>query len=246
MHIIRWLSFGLTGAGTRTLVHFFPTAGNLTAPYPAQCKLTAFAEGIGVRSVTIDGGRVSQPDGVWLHDAFPSFEEERVNFVGLSVEVSTMQPKLDISASACSVEFVTEGFSTRFRPYRSLASKGRSAQPPLEPIVGLGLYDKRTVSSLVIVNCSNQPVDLPLGVIEKNRDGSGSLNPFNPGPVAPSALREVELGEQYFRNAYCLESAFREEMCLPIIADGERNPDVVYYLVYRDASSRCPISVSWL
>ena len=38
MQSITWKSFGIATATTRTLVHFFPSAGNVSAPYPVMCR----------------------------------------------------------------------------------------------------------------------------------------------------------------------------------------------------------------
>jgi len=64
MQCIRWITFGLSTAVAETLVHFFPSAGNVSAPYPALCKIRAFSDGDTIGEVTLEGARLSHPDGL--------------------------------------------------------------------------------------------------------------------------------------------------------------------------------------
>ena len=118
MQSTKWLGFGLTSAISRTCVHFFPAADSVTAPYPAGCSLAIFRDDMERRSVALEGGRLSNPDGVWIEDTFASLKNEITGLFGLEVEVSSVQQRLDLSGSGCVIEIVSQGFSTRFWPAR--------------------------------------------------------------------------------------------------------------------------------
>ena len=75
MQSVKWIGFGVSNALSRTVVHFFPSGGGVTAPYPANCMLNLFSltvdESIGglahkleEKKIVLEGARLSQPDGV--------------------------------------------------------------------------------------------------------------------------------------------------------------------------------------
>lgn len=242
MHLVQWHTFGVHSNQTKTLVHFFPSAGSMTAPYPAQCKLTAFGEVLGLKSVTLDGGRVSQPDGICIDDVFPALESEKSAAIGLIVELSTQQPRLDISPSSCVVEFVTDGFSARFRPCRAGGKQDALEHFKGSPL-GVCIKDKYTKSSLFMLNASETEMQPAIQLLKREKDGSSALMPLESHVLAPYSLREVIIGDQYFNDAFLVTQPYGLQQYLPIVLDDKSNAQVVYYTVYRDASTGCPISV---
>lgn len=239
MNTIHWHTFALHTAQTRTLVHFFPSAGSMTAPYPAQCRLTAFGEAVGLKSVTLDGGRVSQPDGICVEDVFPALQEERSTAIGLTIEVSTMQPRLDISPSDCVVEFVTDGFSTRFHPYRAESGPVVAEGVPL----GMAIRDRYTTTSIFIINTSEEEVHPDLMVIRRNIAGVAEPSQLEFPSLSASSVREVSLSESHFQAGFAVQQPYGLQQYVPLTCAGERNRKVVLYNVYRDASTGCPVSV---
>ncbi|NMC63577.1 MAG: hypothetical protein GYA55_10480 [SAR324 cluster bacterium] len=242
MQSIQWHTFGVHSNQTKTLVHFFPSAGSLTAPYPAQCKLTAFGEAIGLKSVTLDGGRVSQPDGICIDDVFPALESEKSAAVGIIIEVSTSQPRLDISPSSCVVEFVTDGFSARFHPHREKSLNEKDGLDIAIPL-GLAIRDKYTKTSLFLLNISESEQQPALALLKQDKRGELIQTSLESRPLPPYSLRELTLGDPDFTEAFSVDQPYGVQQYIPIVNDGERNSQLVYYLVYRDASTGCPVSV---
>lgn len=241
-HMVQWHAFGLHTNRTKTLVHFFPSAGSLTAPYPAQCRLTAYGDAVGLKTVTLDGGRVSQPDGICIDDVFPALESEKSAAVGLIIEVSTMQPRLNISTSDCVIEFITEGFSTRFHP----AKTGESSAGPVEGRycpMGVAIKDKYTSTSIFMLNPSENEAQPALSILRKGAKNAELSSIEGPG-LSPSSLREISIGDNYFSSAFEVQQPYGMQQYLPLVYEGTSDSHVVMYCVYRDASTGCPVSVS--
>jgi hypothetical protein len=123
MQSIKWLGFCVAQTMSRSVLHFFPSSDNASAPYAASCTLTLFGAG-GVRSsVVLEGGRLGHPDGLRLEDAFPALKGEASGVFGLEVEISTPQPRLDVTSSGCVVEIVSQGLPVRFAPKKLLKAE---------------------------------------------------------------------------------------------------------------------------
>ena len=117
MQCLRWISFCIMEPGVRWFVHFLPSGGNVTPPYPAECRLKVFQDGWGERTVLLEGAKLSQPDGVGVLDAFPELFESPAGVYGLVIELSTKQPRTDLTASGCIMEYEREGGTTKFIPH---------------------------------------------------------------------------------------------------------------------------------
>ena len=244
MHIVQWHTFALHTSQTKTLVHFFPSAGSMTAPYPAQCKLIAFGQALGVKSVTLDGGRVSQPDGICVDDVFPALQDEKSTAIGLTIEISTMQPRLDIAPSDCVIEFVTEGFSTRFHPYRpGFHPSGSGESGPGTVPIGVMIKDKYTTTSICAMNPSESEAQLHLALLKRNLSGIAEESRLDLSPLPPASIREIPIPESHFHGAFEVSQPYGVQQYLPLIRQGMQDQQVVVYSVYRDASTGCPVSV---
>lgn len=171
MQSVSWLSFCVSNAVTRTSVHFFPCADNVTAPYPANCTMTLFGSGVVARTITLEGGRLSNPDGLRLDDAFPELKSELNGIFGLAIELTTPQPRLDLRSSSCVIEFMAHGLPARFWPCTLARSEGASpfasareraaasavgapAHSLLRSKTAIALKDPVLSASLVVVNGS--------------------------------------------------------------------------------------------
>lgn len=233
MQSMNWLTFCLTNTLTRSVVHFFPASNaGVSAPYPAECRLTLFGNGIEPKSVVLEGARFSQPDGIRLDEAFPSLREGNSSFFGLEIEISTIQPRIDITGSACIIEFIGSGQSCRFRPaLRSAYIGGR----PL-----LGLKDGFNSTSFVVVNGSNEVYKPQFNLSE-----NGELYPL-PQVIEPVAARnvlEIELAPSVLDNLKPNECSWGLLRARGIWAGPNEVPDVTSYVLYRDAATKRPVSI---
>lgn len=233
---VRWLGFGVSGSLTKTLAHFFPSSGNVTAPYPAQCKLTVFAETIGSKSVVLDGARFSQPDGVRLDVAFPSLEQEKVALCGIIVELVSSQPRIDISHSACVIEFSSKGHASKYRPLK-IGSDPSSMTVP-------AILDSYTVTSLVVVNGTEKPLTPPIGFIDwAHGRGEQRVVSISSEDVPPLGVRDVELNEGVFANSSPLESSNGLVRIVPLVLRSSLPDGAACYVIHRDALTRRPVSI---
>jgi hypothetical protein len=150
MQSIRWLGFCVSQSMSRSLLHFFPSCENASAPYPATCTLTllkpresparadpARGAATGDRQVTadglvgqvermvvtLDGGRLGHPDGLRLEDAFPILRTAASGMCGLEIEISTPQPRLDVSSSGCVLEVISQSQPVKYTPKKIPASR---------------------------------------------------------------------------------------------------------------------------
>ncbi|MCB0340447.1 MAG: hypothetical protein KDD53_12625, partial [Bdellovibrionales bacterium] len=85
----RWVSFCAHDSLLRSIFHFFPSALGVTVPYPAECRISLFGDGFGMRQVVLQGARLNQPDGVRLEDAFPSLLESAPSLLGIEITITS-------------------------------------------------------------------------------------------------------------------------------------------------------------
>ena len=92
MQSVKWVSFGISNALTRTIVHFFPSEGGITAPFPATCALRIFGQGLIEKKVVIEGARLSHPDGVRVENGRVTMPElPGIGFEGKSDLITVMR-----------------------------------------------------------------------------------------------------------------------------------------------------------
>src|SRR5262245_32337102 len=130
MQSIEWVTFAVSNAISKTIIHFFPSAQVTSAPYPVIFKLNVFGKDVASKNVALEGGRLGQLDGVRLTDAFPHLAEGTTGLIGLHVEITTPQPRIDLSPSHCVIELVSSAQSVRFSPKQSSKSDKSSANLP--------------------------------------------------------------------------------------------------------------------
>lgn len=225
MQTIRWIGLGVSNALTKTVVHFFPSAGNVTAPYPCQCKLSVFGPTLGRKSVVLDGARLSQPDGVKLEAAFPALNEGLPSMFGISVELSSQQQRIDLTSSSCIVELTSAGPSVMYVPHEYKDDE------QYLPETGVAFKDAFNTSSLVMIN------------------GTSDLfrPPLNPGFVveglAPDCVMEIELGDNFFKDTTPREHSWGLGRMKEVRALHEIPSAVGLYLIHRDVASKRPITI---
>lgn len=244
--------FCVSTSSMKTRVHFFPSAGAAASHHGITCILSLFGKGIERRSVVLDGGRLNQPDGVRLEDAFPSLRGEASGIFGLEMQLSCPQGRLSLLGSQAAIEFVSPQGALLYRaaPFiqgqeeatddgsvqvGSASLADRSGLPSL----GIGIQDSMLATSLVMINATDELVrpTVSHGVGE-------SAVPLQVGTVAPHSAMEIPLDESLFKGAVpkeCLWGLSRVEKIS--LAPGARGADTGYYLMYRDPVSKRPLSV---
>lgn len=104
---VRALAFCVSTPTIKSRVHFFPTAGVTSGPYSINCLLTLFGKGVERRTVMLDGGRLGQPDGIRLEDAFAALRGDASGLFGLEVRLSCSQGRVNLLSSQASIEVVS-------------------------------------------------------------------------------------------------------------------------------------------
>jgi len=248
MNSVKTLAFCLSTPSLRTRVHFFPSAGVTSGPYAIACTLTLFGKGVEKRSVVLDGGRLGQPDGVRLEDAFPSLRGEASGLFGLEVELSCSQGRVNLLSSQAAVELVSPSASVQ---YAVAPFKHRESEP--QPMgdhevrateggagaCAIALQESHVSSSLVMVNSGTETIKPELFRVAEKREV-----PIHVGTLAPESTVEVPLDEALFRDApphECIFGLLRAERLF--IGGHTRRSDTEYYLVYREPETKRLVSV---
>lgn len=247
MQTVSWLAYGISNALTRTVVHFYPSAGNVTAPYPALCRLSVFGEGLSRETVTIEGVRLSQPDGIRVEDAFPALKEGSAALYGLSIDLAINQARMDLSESLCVIELSSRIQSARFWPVR-LPEIGENTIATVGS--ALALKDGYATTSLVAVNASDQSFEPGFRYQSSKVDKDPCICPVSLAALPPDSAREFDLEEAgeaaFYGEATVQELGWGLARTRSLQLEPPKIPGQVYYILYRDAVTRRPVSVSAL
>jgi hypothetical protein len=243
--------FCISTSTIKTRVHFYPSAGSSSGHHAISCLFTLFGKGIEKRSVMLDGGRLNQPDGVRLEDAFPTLRAEASGVFGLEIELSCPQSRLPLQSSLAAVELVSPQATVMYMsvPFLPTGEQGvvdekvvadaRLVSPRRQSFMGVGLQDSFFSTSLVMVNSSDEIVRPAVF----HRTGENAL-PLQVGTLAPHSAVEIPLEESLFKDSSpheCLWGLTRAEK---VAVDANSiTPETAYYLMYRDAVNKRPLSV---
>lgn len=248
MQAVRWLSFCISNAVTRSVVHFFPASVNVAGPYQAQCKLSLFGKDIEKKSVVLEGARFGQPDGFRLDDVFPQLQEGTSGFFGLEFEISTPQPRTDLSASTCVIELSSRGQSCRFWPRRYILDTEPSPRTALVPRTmasrsPLAIKDPFSATSLVLVNGTAEPYT-PKFV----RSTAGSAEPVMLAldTLAPATVAEFDVSELATAGQESVECSWGLARAAGLWLAEPLPEEALAYIMYRDVVTRRPVSVAAL
>jgi hypothetical protein len=248
MQTVRWTSFCISNAVTRSIIHFFPASVNVAGPYQANCKLTLFGKDVERKSVSLEGARFGQPDGFRLDDVFPQLQEGTSGFFGLEFEISTPQPRTDLSASTCVVELSSRGQSCRFWPRRYLEDSEPSTRGMLIPRTTpsrsmLAMKDSFSFSSIVLVNGTTEPL-APQFVHQPS--AANEAVPFSVEALAPGTVVEVDVSDSVAGTREPVEGSWGLVRAAALWLGQPLPEKAEAYAMYRDVVTRRPVSVTAL
>ncbi|MDC0358233.1 hypothetical protein OAO01_05395 [Oligoflexia bacterium] len=264
MQTISWITFGVSNAVAKTVVHFFPSAGNVSAPYPAHCKLSWFGQGSVSKTVTVDGPRLSQPDGVRLDAVFKDLDEGASGFIGVEIALSTVQPRIDLTSSACVVELASRAYSARFRPIcLNRDTTQASGHGPGSSGPGLALNDSYNTSSVVVVNRTANNLEPKLvslrtegvaasvkaeSAVALGSESSGEItSDALGGPVVPPySVHEIKLGESFFEAQAPKQCSWGLLRSRNVVLSEALPLGAACYMLYRNSVTKVPVSVRGL
>ncbi len=248
MQSVRWVTFCISNAVTRSIVHFFPASVNMAGPYSAQCKLTLFQKDNEPRSVSLEGARFGQPDGFRLDDVFPQLQEGASGFFGLEFEIATTQPRTDLSASSCVIELSSRGQSCRFWPRKYLQDSDTSVKAAVLPKPSLdrsmlALKDAFFSSSLVIVNNGAEVFSPKLLAAGQATPTGGELRNISVDLVTARGVVEIDLTDSATADVPALECSWGLVRAGGIWNAESLPEQVSMYALYRETVTRRPVSV---
>ncbi len=237
-------AFFLTTSAIRSRVHFFPSAGATSGHYPVVCDLTIFGKGVERRTVRLDGGRLNQPDGVRLEDAFPALAGETSGICGLEVRLECAHGRINLLPSRVYIEMVSPQFvlsyvADKFRAEEEVAgAEGSLSSAAARSMVAL--HEHNLSASLVIVNGGDDLIRPEIRHFAGGREA-----PLHVGTVAALSAVEFPLEEALFRHAVAHETLWGKAVVEKFWSEATPNQSQsAWYILYRDPVSKRPISVS--
>lgn len=238
--------FLLTGT-TRCRVHFFPSAGTTAGHYPVGCELSIFGKGVEKRAVQLEGGRLNQPDGIRLEDAFPTLGTEASGLCGLRVRLSCPQGRVNLLKSRVVVEIVSPQFSLVFnsascKPDLSELDEGpedAGNEGPQFARSGIATCDSFSVPSLVLVNGGSELERPDVRHLAREMEA-----PLHLGTVAAESVVEFPLEEALCKQGLQHAALWGDVMVERFWGEERKvHSDLSWYLMHRDPVMRRPISV---
>jgi hypothetical protein len=209
--------------------------------------LRVFGRGIEGKTVQLDGGRVSQPDGLRIEDAFPNVLAEAAGPIGLEVILRASQGRLNLLSSQVYIESVSAQMnlvfpSAPFRPLENTALDASGDEVENTKRSGLVSLAEGQTASLVIINSGTEPVHPKLSSPGKRGGETISL-----GTVSGNTVFEFPLQELLSRQAECHRTLSGQLTAAPLICYMSENiAHVEVYVLYRDGDSKMPCSVNVL
>jgi hypothetical protein len=200
----------------------------------------------------LDGGRLNQPDGVRLEDAFPSLRGEASGIFGLEIQLSSQQGRVNLLQSQAAVELVSPQSSLLYSSAPFVAKTEASGSETeggdilvrlhsarRKSFVGIGMQDSFVTTSLIMINSTQENVRPSIfhGVGEEAQS-------LPVGNIAPESAMEIPLEESLFKKSsphQCLWGLSRAEKIS--IGTDSLSPDTAFYVMYRDPVSKRPVSV---
>jgi hypothetical protein len=240
-------AFFMTTNSVRSRVHFFPSAGATAGHYPVACELTVFGKGIETRSVRLDGGRLNQPDGIRLEDAFPALLTETSGLCGLQVALETSQGRINLLNSRIVIEMVSPQFSLSFSAAPCRPSKSGDESPAdgdrdtaLEAkLLGVAIQDHLCTSSLVAVHAGDDLIRPDLRHVLRDAEA-----PLHMGTVAAHSVVEFPLEDAVSKYGVPHEALWGDTVIEKFWGSLQGEvAGVSWYLLNRDPVTKRPISV---
>ncbi len=220
-----------------SVLHFFPSSQKVVAPYPVTCKITFFSEKRLIKSVVLDGLRLSHPDGVRVEDLLAGAAADAPGgLVGVEIEIDTKGRNTDLSESDCLVELECQDNSLHYRarPYLKKGDPERVKRVPLFcGELGSDTEEMSQHTSLVFVNSSETEQQLTYHTVNGSTESVEMK-------LEPRAVVERRLDDS---AACCVDG---DPLQMVELSHEGAADSIVGYILYRDVKTNLPLSVSSL
>lgn len=244
MKSVFWSAFLNPNRKAGTLVHFFPATPGSATPYPVDLSVSIFGRGVPKRTISLEGARLFNADGVRVEDIFSLADADEEASLALQIEVQSVQAKTDISASQCLVEFPSADGGIIFAPYRSVLSDNPQTpsdvveSQPMERVI-LAMKDSQLCPSVMVVNCRQS--DLRPEIYYRDlKDSPKALMPL--GQLAPMTALERKLDGTVFGEPQPREMSWGN-LRSRILSAESGHQDMAMYLIYREVKTSKMVSV---
>ena len=245
MNGVKACLFCLSTPTVKSRIHFFPSAGSTGGHHPVLCQVTVFGKGIERRSVQLDGGRLNQPDGIRLEDAFPSLNVEAIGMCGVEMSLMCPQGRVNLLNSRIVIEMVSPQFALAYSAARCRTIDEPESDSPLkvgrntDSSVGIGIHDSSMSSSLVVVNAGEEMFRPDFSHVAPSGDA-----PFPIGTVGGGSVVEFSLDETLCKTGAVRQSLWGDTRVEKVWSEALPELDsVACYMLYRDPVTRRPLSV---
>lgn len=240
--------FFFAAGPARSRLHFFPSAGTTAGHYPVACELTLFGKGLERRSISLDGGRLNQPDGIRLEDAFPAVVSDLSGLCGLEVRLSCPQGRINLLNSRVVIETVSPQFSLAFSlaPFQAEFGDGDGSEQapsenttPPQPLIGIAVQDAMGSPSLIVVNAGRDLERPDLFCVSRNEEA-----PLHVGTVSAESVAEFPLDEALCKQGVKHEAIWGDAVIEKFWSTSSNaGAQVSWYVLYRDPVTKRPVSV---
>lgn len=230
MDELRWIAFGLQDKNYRTAVHFFPYAGSISATYPVELSLSLFSDQFEAIQISMDGARLSQPDGLVLQDVFPALLKDFNGSFGIEIKIScSNQPHLDLSSSVCIIEMLGSNGSIKYEA--KLVDKKQDLK-----LSAVLQNSQQFTTQLVAINSAETTKNsgLPARVF-KSKETTQFL---------PATVQELSVADKFYDEAY-QQNCFGGEVQINSIEINRPTADLIYYRLKRSHDGNI-VSVNYL
>ena len=250
--------FVMLAPGLRSRIHFFPTAGNAGGHYPVVCSLTLYGKSVEKRTVQLDGGRINQPDGLRIEDAFAGLSVEHQGLFGLDIGLSVAQGRLNLLPSQVFVESASSQLNLLYSgaSFGSVSSQGEDQRDDTEQRlgdagadvackgrrVGMVVLEEDRNASLVIVNGSDAVVKPQVSLVHEGVEIPTQLGTVGAHSVFEFPLKEV-LAQSIVRHNTMVGGLSVARLACTLF---ENIDQVEVYVLYRYTDSKIPCAVTVL
>lgn len=244
MKSVSWLAFLNPNRKAGTLIHFFPATPGSATPYPVDLSVSLFGRGVPKRTISLEGARLFNPDGVRIEDIFSLAEADDESTLALQIELQTNNAKSDISASQCLIELPSAEGGLIFAPHKSVLTVNAQNSNELLENVGsekviMAMKDSQLCPSVLVVNCKQNELR-PEIYYRDLRESPKALMPL--GQVAPMTALERKLDGTVFGEPQPREMSWGNLRTRVLSAESGHR-DMAMYLIYREVKTSKIVSV---
>ncbi len=231
--VYHWVSFAYHDSTVKTAIHFFPYSGSISSTYPVELTLSVFGNDFETVQITMEGARLSQPDGIILDQVFPALLSQYNGLYGVSLQLKCpQQPQLDLSNSVCLTELIGADQILRFEA--RLINSAHNFE-----LNGVCRSSEDLTSSLVAINVSDVVYNngLPAGLVRSEQKPTNQL--------LSGSVQELRISDDYLKSGLNQVTS-QGEMLINSYHLQTPAPEIVYFYLERNRQSNALQNVQTL